>query len=504
MRSWRVLLIMLIFAPPVRAQVTFISPLPQGILQVRGDHADLRLKVKVIGFSTFSFKLSSDIDTSSLQSGWTNVSVIRDTVDTLLTVPRNLRNYSIYWRTGQSATDTGGIIPGLTPGHVIGIAGQSNAQGYTWSMIEGANGDIRMLRNDRGWEPAKEPTGNMAGGPWIVMSNMLYASIHDTLPIGIVNTAIGSTGLTESSVNGQWFRNPDDPEDSSLYGNALRRFRHAGGELECLCWIQGEADAAFLPTPNMYRVAFSRLIYGLKQDLTDSIAVFHLQIGGTTLKSDASWPVVREAQRVLPPSTLVGTALGRSIGDGLHYTDATLWAVGRMFAEAILSQRYNISQTTLYPPLMPDTVLYVDSILDGSIRGRYCFSLQWNRAGSPTKIRMMQPVQYFAIHKDGVMLDTSQIWQRISQSDSTRVQIGLINDSITRGHDWRVTYDAVPTADRAPIATISASGDTIFGTAFYELPVKWPSGSNLGVKEFSIQLVVPNLTIGTLHCYILG
>ena len=325
------------------AQISFISPLPDGILQVHGERADLRLRLSLpAGYESFAYKLGSDRDTCSPSEGWRSVTIDAGVVDTLLTVPKSLRGYSLYWRADLAGVDTGGIIAGLIPGHIIGIAGQSNAQGYCWEMLEQANGDIRMLVGDRTWQVAHEPTDGAGGGPWIVMSNMLYQMIGDTLPIGIVNVAVGGSGLTMSDIGGQWIRNDANPKDSSNYGRALRRFLNAGSELECLCWIQGESDGLDLPDPNTYRVAFAKLVHSFQADLSDTFAVFHLQISGnsTPQLQMASFPEAREALRVLPPSILVGTALGRTLDDELHYSVLTNWAVGRMFADAILQERF--------------------------------------------------------------------------------------------------------------------------------------------------------------------
>ena len=84
------------------------------------------------------------------------------------------------------------------------------------------------------------------------------------------------------------------------------------------------------------------------------------------------------------------------------------------------------------------------------------------------------------------------------------MQIGLRNDSVTLNYNWLATYDATAGGERAPIATIDPmSGDTIFGTAFYQLPVVYPS-TNASVNEFSVQNVVPNPTTNVIHCYILA
>src|ERR1017187_10480550 len=114
----RLLIVLLVLTPAlVRSQVVFTSPLPDGVLQVHGDHADLRLHVILNGYSNFSFKLSSSIDTSSFTEGWVSDSVKNGIVDTILTVPKSLLNYGLYWRTGLSITDIGGEIANLTPGH---------------------------------------------------------------------------------------------------------------------------------------------------------------------------------------------------------------------------------------------------------------------------------------------------------------------------------------------------------------------------------------------------
>ncbi len=485
------------------AQVVFTSPLPRGILQVQGGHADLRLHLTISGYQNFSIKLSSDIDTTSPLVGWVPVAISNGVVDTLITVPKSLRDYALYWRTGVSPGDTGGTIPGLTPGHVIGIAGQSNAEGFTYDMVVTPDGDIRMLKTDTTWQPAHEPTGRFGGGPWIVMANQLYRSLGDSLPIGIVNAAESSSALTiKNSIGGQWIRNPIVPQDSSVYGNAVRRFFHAGGELEALCWIQGESDGMYLADPDTYRIAFASLMSGFHTDLSDSFPIFHLQIGGMDGAAIAGWPAVREAERRLSPSTMVGTALGRSVEDGLHYSSPTMWAVGRMFAAAILSRQYGID-SGLYPPLLPDTIAMLDSIGDENIKGSYCFSIGWTRSGKSVPVSLLRSVQYFTVSEDGTAFDTSDVWVKISPRDPSRILIGLKNDSISLGHDWKITYDATSEADRAPLAEIDPiTGDTIFGTAFSELPVDPASRSMASVKEFMVQRVVLNPSMNELHCYV--
>jgi hypothetical protein len=169
---------------------------------------------------------------------------------------------------------------------------------------------------------------------------------------------------------------------------------------------------------------------------------------------------------------MVGTGLGLALWDGIyHYDPPSLWSIGEMFAGAILKEQYGVN-TPMYPPLVPDAVALLDSITDGSITGRYCFSIGWTRGGIPVKLKSLTPEQYFGLYSNGLPLDTSLVSYRISPQDSSRVQIWLRNDSITPNNNWEVTYDDAAESDRAPLATIDpVSGDTIYCAAFYELPV---------------------------------
>ncbi len=506
------LIVILAIAVSASAQALFTSPLPDGILQVHGDHADMRVHLSLNGYSNFSYKLSSDRDTSSPEEGWSSISVQDGMVDMLLTVPKSLRSYALLWRTGISPSDTNGTIANLTPGHIIGVAGQSNAVGWVWpppgQFVAVPQGDIRMLTNDMFWQTAAEPTDGVAQGPWIEMANELYAKIGDTLPVGIVNTAVGGTGLTNSIGNGRWLKNSPDPIDS-MYPNAVDRFRHAGSELECFTWIQGEADgqSGGLVDPNLYRTQFSTLLQDFSSDLQDTFPSFHSQISGYSGQSGpATYPEAREALRLLPPSTLVGTAVGRSLWDGaFHYTVSTYQAVGRMFAGAVLKQLYGLNEH-MYPPLVPDTIATLDSIIDGSISGKYCFAIRFNRGGTPVNLTSLTASQYFGLNFNGIPLDTSLVEYRISPQDSSCVQIWLRKSTIPKDtNHWFVTYDATAGGELAPLATIDpVSGDTIFATAFYNLPVQLRAGPSADVKEIRIQSVSPNPTNDAIQCSIVA
>lgn len=502
------LVLRLLWAASAHAQLKVATPLPHGILQVHGDHADLHFKATVpAAYLAFRIKLSSDRDTSSPFVGYTPVSDNGGKVDTLLTVEKSLRAYTLYWQADSAGVLVMGNIPGLTPGHIIGIAGQSNAAGESWDPGAEVDGDIRMLHSDVAWEPAKEPTANDAAGPWLVMADSLYKLIGDTLPIGLVNVAVGGSGIMFKGDGGRWFRNDSNPVDSSIYGHALHRFRDAGGELECLCWIQGETEAAYFPylfDPARYQDTFKNLMSELRADLGDAFPIFHLQVGGWTGTHAPSFPEVHQAQLNLPPSTLAGTAIGLPVqSDGVHYTREAYYTVGRIFAGAILKELH-ATPARMYPPLVPDTVAHFDSILDGTIKGRYCVSLRFTRGGGPAKLRIVSSSQYFSLVKDGVPLDTANVWFVIPP-DSQRVLVGLRSDSIDLKQTWQITYDATSEADRAPLATIDvATRDTLFAAGCFFVPVTMAPEARLDVRKQTDFSIEPIASSTGISCVIIG
>lgn len=497
--------IVLLLPSALWAQFRIVSPRPNGLLQVRGNHALLHFRAQVpASYQNISIKLSSDVDTTSPFVGTTPIAARDGWIDTILSVPKSLRNYAIWYFADSNGAAIQGSVAGLTPGHIFGIAGQSNAVGFNYGMFDRPDGDVRMLVNDLAWERAHEPTGHVAGGPWIDMANELSRMLDDSLPIGIVNVAVGATGLTMVDPSGgQWVRNSANPEDSSIYGNAIRQLKKTGGQLEALLWIQGESDCFTLSNPQMYRDAFENLMAGFHSDLNDTFPIFHLQISGRSYPGihTMSYPVVREAERLLLPSTMVGTAIGRPMeDDGVHFAVPTIKAVARMFADAILVERYGKSGTHLYPPVLPLDTARFDSLQQGNIT-QYCFSLQFHRSKDMSALKIVTGKQYFAIYRDGVQFDTSQVWYQISSKDSTQVLIGLRMDSVTPDHEWSITYDATAGADEAPLAIFDpVTRDTIFVTAFDKIPVNAPR-KKLSVEADRID-VLPTPTTDLMNCRI--
>lgn len=499
-------------AESASAQVRIVRPLPFGIIPLSKDPAVAVLHVRAevdSQYSEFSLRIAAmhRDSTSTILLDWTNVAIANGIVDTSLRIATSSDEYILEWH-ARAILGTGGSVTGLRAGRIFGIAGQSNAVGFNWDMNVPRRGDIRMLPDSSsGWVPATEPTGEGGGGPWIVMANRLWHEFGDSLAIGLINTAVGGTSLTPVKNVTRWYRDPVHPLDSGIYGRALRRFRAADAPLQALLWIQGETDGAALADPNLYTSAFKTLLDGFRTDLAQpDLPAFHLQISGNSNPgaSIAYLPVVREALRVIPYSTLVGTAAGRSINpDGLHYTVPTYTAVGVLFADAILSS-FTGRLSPTYPPLTPDTTAFLDS--SSAHPADRFLRLHWRRGSGPTTaLSFVNDRQAFVIARDKrVYFDTSQVWSAIDPKDPASVVVGLRRDSLSSGHSWSVSYIRTAGAEHAPLATIvpgldAGTYDTIFAVAFLDLPVYLPGTQpTRSVPEVSNINVYPNPSRGSL------
>src|SRR5207249_7780957 len=128
------------------------SPLPNAIIQKVNDSAQLHLLFtsqdsKKLGLSLFD-------SVGKRISGFTSFvfSFHNNFLDTTILIPV-LRNFTLSFRSERDS----GSISNLCVGHIFGIAGQSNAQGWSPPPFVEPHGDIRMLRNDSAWQKGEDP-----------------------------------------------------------------------------------------------------------------------------------------------------------------------------------------------------------------------------------------------------------------------------------------------------------------------------------------------------------
>lgn len=356
MKYCRVLLLVLglcvIVSNVAFSQIHILCPLPNAIIQKISDSASLRILFNSNETKRINLRIIDSLGNDIPNYSWNKFSFQKNILDTILIIPIH-KKFAIQWRTVDGQIDSG-VIPNLSVGHVFGITGQSNAQGWSYPDFISPQGSIRMLLNDSAWQKGEDPTGGKWASPWIQFANRLQDLVKDSLPIGLVNVAVGGTGLVNKTDAGWWQRNDAFHTDpSSVYGKALIRFLSAGSHFEAIFWIQGESDAVGV-TGEQYISAFKKLIENFEEDLHHTLQFFHLQIGGQNGNPDKySWGRIRNAQRNLPRSTLVGTAVGSPVGfDNIHYAKITEIMVGDRFAGTIAKLLHNVPNN-LFPPLLP-------------------------------------------------------------------------------------------------------------------------------------------------------
>src|SRR5438445_7674369 len=113
-------------------------------------------------------------------------------LDTSIHTPL-LRFFNVKWQTIDGEIDSG-VIKNLSVGYIFAIAGQSNAQGWSYPNYIDAHGLIRMLLDDSAWQKGQDPTGGKWASPWIEFANKLQDLLNDGFPIGLVNVGVGGTG----------------------------------------------------------------------------------------------------------------------------------------------------------------------------------------------------------------------------------------------------------------------------------------------------------------------
>ncbi len=493
MKHWisilTVSILLILFSRNCVSAPQIISPLPSGIIQKVNDSGFLRFILRSSNSSGCKVKVINQNGSDIAGLDWHYFTLPNNTVDTSFFVPL-LHSFNLKWETTNGKIDSG-VITNLSVGYIFGIAGQSNAQGWSYPNYIYPQGKIRMLLNDSAWQNGQDPTGGKWASPWIEFANKLQTLLNDSLPIGLVNVGVGGTGLITKAEHGWWQRNTNDHSDSStVYGKAISRFFAAGGRFETVFWIQGESDATGT-TSTEYRFAFKNLIENFEEDLKQPLAVFHLQIDGQNGNTEPyNWGAIREAQRSLPHSTLIGTSAGAPIGfDAIHYAQNTLTMVGDIFAGAVAKILLGIPND-LYPPLLPSDTVYLSPCAFGDPFTGYKIILQCTRGGIPADLQTADAFYGFQIRKNGIFIDTSEIFATLDGKDRSKINIFTRTKSLTPNDNLLLSYAI--TADISHVNVTDTSTATIlhhYLVSFLDIPV---SGSALSSDPPTVLPNFPN------------
>lgn len=404
---------------------------------------------------------------------WSRLRAHDGLLDTTLVLSFYPRGFNLVYRIVTPDSIYNGIVSDLAMGHLFGIAGQSNAEGWSPPPFADLIGDVRIMRGPRYWEyGANRKRWN---SPWIFMANKFRALVPDGLPIGLVNTAAGGTSLVAWSQAGDWKRNPAMPDDPrTIYGKAIRMLRAAGGNMEALFWIQGEADVVSA-SDSEYRAAFTELTQNFERDLGHRPAFYHSQISGQTgnpgLWRPLGWGLIREAQRDLAPSKLVATAVAYPLSfDAIHYENITMEAIGHRFAAALAHEGYQI-RSQLYPPLTVDKALIVDIDSERPELGKR-FLLSCIQGAEPAGFAPGRPFRKFELRNGDERFDTSRVSARAHTFAPGWIEVWLRDSTIMDTSGWYVSYAIRADVDGADaVDTCSASVLPNALVAFLDVPV---------------------------------
>lgn len=120
-------------------------------------------------------------------------------------------------------------------GMLVACIGQSNMREWFYSGKEHHPAATVMLHRGGGWIPPGT-TGNGA----LALGNRLTAALK--IPIGLLDYSVNGTGLTAKAEWGKGFWLDTGPD--SIYRRLIDGVNAAGGSVEYVLWMQGEADAA--------------------------------------------------------------------------------------------------------------------------------------------------------------------------------------------------------------------------------------------------------------------
>jgi hypothetical protein len=475
----------LIVSTSLLAQIQFISPLPNAIIEKNGNFGLIRFQGSSAKDQNVSMTFVDSLGKAISGFSDLQLSFKNGVLDSTIPCPVS-KKFSARWKSDLDS----GTIDNLAVGHLFAIAGQSNAQGWSPPPFITPIGDIRMLRNDSSWQKGEDPTGGMYASPWIGFANRMQQLLQDSLPIGLINVAVGGTSLVTPLSNGRWVRNDTLHEDTAtLYGKALIKFLEAGSRFDGIFWIQGETDANGVPA-DAYVSAFKQLVMNFREDLKVPFQFFHLQIGGQVANPDKiNWGIIREAHRTLPLSILVGTAVGNTIGwDGIHYSATAEMMVGDRFAGAIAKEVYHLDNP-YYPPMLPQNSISMTQCTSKDPYSGYKIVLECRRNGLPVILKAVDTVRGFQIRINNTMLDTSEVFSLIESADRSKVDIFSKNTTFSPSDEIQLSY-----AITGDVSSVNVSDDDTSTTlpnylvGFRDMQVLAPSS----VPVYIVGLTTPN------------
>ena len=137
-------------------------------------------------------------------------------------------------------------------GLLVACSGQSNMREWFYTGKDHQPSPFLMLHRNGGWiSPGTEGNGALALG------NRLASTLK--IPVGLLDYSVNGTGLTAKAEWGKGFWLDTGP--NGIYRRFIDGVNTAGGSVEVVLWMQGEADAARgTVSREEYRAALERFV----------------------------------------------------------------------------------------------------------------------------------------------------------------------------------------------------------------------------------------------------
>ncbi len=318
-------------------------------------------------------------------------------------------------------------------GMLVACIGQSNMKEWFHSGADLKPHSLLSLHRDGRWM-AMGDKGNGA----VAFGNRLIGKLG--IPVGLLDYAVNGSGLRKEADWGAGYWG--DRSDDAIYDRFVKAVAGAGGSLEYVVWMQGEADAARATiSENQYRSALKRFIeQQVRQDIINGSGrrqLPFLMVGMVKrpVGKDAPHQSIRVAQykvtEALQECYLSATSLDLENMGRQHLSPAAYTTLGLRVAQTVL---YLLGEESYYRgPSVFAATLVDDTTIDVRISHRGGFDFTPQRA-----------ISGWEVIREGSKLPIAEV----TRKDSTVIRI-IMERSLDGPVTLRYLYGAMPDADRS-------------------------------------------------------
>ena len=232
-------------------------------------------------------------------------------------------------------------------GLLVACIGQSNMREWFHTGGDLAPHRLMSIHHNGQWR-ATEISGNGA----VAFANQLITRLG--IPVGLLDYAVNGSGLRREADWGRGYWTDNSPR--SIYRQFIQGVTAAGGTVEFVVWMQGEADAARKTiTENQYRKSLNSFINRqVRSDIVNGSGRGHLPflVVGMVKRPvglDAPHQAIRNALVAVTRETadcyLAATTLDLKNMGRQHLAPQAYTQLGRRVAQTVL---YVLGKTTYY------------------------------------------------------------------------------------------------------------------------------------------------------------